>query len=118
MKTNRDRGQRIRQAMKEKRFSKVQALAVELDVSVAAVSRWQNGGHISLDHICLLAERLDVSLDWLLLERGTLDWHRGSPFQQSELQHIAFLRRQSPRVRAIFLDLVKALGDGADSRAT
>ncbi|MVA27312.1 helix-turn-helix domain-containing protein (plasmid) [Agrobacterium vitis] len=116
MQDNHNRGLRIRRAMKEKRFSKVQALATELDVSVAAVSRWQNGGHISLDHICLLAEKLDVSLDWLLLERGTLDWHRGIQFEQSELQHISLLRRHTPKVRAILLNLVKALDEAGDSR--
>lgn len=63
------RGKRIREAISQNKVRKIHALAAELEVSVAAVSRWQNGGHASLESVCSLAEVLDVSLDWLLLGR-------------------------------------------------
>lgn len=116
MDDNRDRGHRIRRAMKVRQFTKVQALASELNVSIASVSRWQNSGEISLEHICLLAERLDVSLDWLLLERGTLDFHKGIEFDPAELQHIEGLRAQNKKTRAALLELVRVLKEEADLR--
>ena len=109
MDDNLERGRRIRRAMEIKRFHKVHALAAELNVSAAAVSRWQNGGHISLENMCHFADRLDVSLDWLLLDRGTVDWHLGFELTKAEMQHIALLRNQPPKVRTIMLELLRAL---------
>ncbi len=85
MSRNHARGKRIREAIALKNVRKSQALAAELDVSAAAVSRWQSGGPVSLESACALAERLDVSLDWLLLGRGTMDLHRYDAVSPAEL---------------------------------
>lgn len=79
------RGHRLREAMKSRNFSKTLALATELNVSVAAISRWQNGGHVSLQSACDIAEHLDISLDWLLMGRGHIDWHREDRLSDEEL---------------------------------
>ena len=70
------RGKRIRKAISTSKIVKAYALAAELNVSIAAVSKWQNGGEIALKNACDLAIATDVSLDWLLLGRGQLDTHR------------------------------------------
>ncbi|MGO8279619.1 helix-turn-helix domain-containing protein, partial [Rhizobium ruizarguesonis] len=82
------------------KFRKVHALAAELEVSVAPVSRWQNGGHTSLESACALADLMDVSLDWLLLGRGTMDWNRNSAISATELQMVLALRNRSAAKRS------------------
>jgi transcriptional regulator with XRE-family HTH domain len=80
-----NRGKRIRKAISTSKIVKAYALAAEINVSIAAVSKWQNGGEISLNNACELAVATDVSLDWLLLGRGTADFHR-KPLQPTETQ--------------------------------
>lgn len=108
-----NRGKRIRMAMAYRNKSKTHALAAELNVSVAAISRWQNGGHLSLDSACRLARVLDVSLDWLLLGRGTLEWRQDERVTAEELSSITSLRRHPPRVKSLLVELIDSLGHDA-----
>ncbi len=103
------RGKRIREAISRSHIRKVHAVAAELNVSVAAVSRWQNGGHTSLESVCLLAELLDVSLDWLLLGRGTMDWHTDSTISTGELHWVLLLRNRSSKLQSLFISLLQAI---------
>ncbi|MBB3945826.1 transcriptional regulator with XRE-family HTH domain [Rhizobium skierniewicense] len=104
-----ERGKRIREAITRSHIRKVHAVAAELDVSVAAVSRWQNGGHTSLESACSLATLLDVSLDWLLLGRGTMDWHRNNSISALEMRWILLLRSRSATVQTRLLALLEAI---------
>ncbi|KMO34063.1 hypothetical protein VQ03_23965 [Methylobacterium tarhaniae] len=106
MSQDHNRGKRIREAMALNNVRKSQALAAELDVSAAAVSRWQSGGHLSLESACALAQRLDVSLDWLLLGRGTMDWHRYNTLSPAELQHVMTLRKHPQSMRTLIFNLL------------
>lgn len=45
-----NRGKRIRKAISTSKIVKAYALAAEINVSIAAVSKWQNGGEISLNN--------------------------------------------------------------------
>lgn len=103
------RGKRIREAISQHKVRKIHALAAELKVSVAAVSRWQNGGHASLESVCSLAELLDVSLDWLLLGRGTMDWHSDRSMSATELQGILLLRDRSKIFQSRLVSLLEAI---------
>lgn len=103
------RGKRVREAISRRNIPKVHALAAELNVSVAAVSRWQNGGHTSLENASALANLLDVSLDWLLLGRGTMDWHKDNTISPTELQWVLALRRRPATIRARLIDLLEAI---------
>ncbi|QLF69836.1 helix-turn-helix transcriptional regulator [Peteryoungia desertarenae] len=116
MTENKARGQRIRQAMAKRKIGKAHALAAELHVSVAAVSRWQNGGDLSLDNACALAETLDISLDWLLLGRGTLDWHRDNLINPRELEWILALRERPAKIRKLVVELVEVIKPENTSR--
>lgn len=109
MSHDRLRGERIRRAMRERNFGKTHALAAEMNVSVATVSRWQNGGHISLQSVSELAEKLDVSLDWLLLGRGRIDWHQDSSITPQELQWVLALRLHPDAVKRPIVELVHAI---------
>ncbi|EHS53405.1 helix-turn-helix domain protein [Rhizobium sp. PDO1-076] len=103
------RGRRVRDAILQRHIHKTLALAAELDVSAAAVSRWQNGGHLSLESACALAELLDVSLDWLLLGRGTIDWHRDNSVSPAEIGWIVGLRARPARIRRLLVELLEAI---------
>lgn len=105
------RGRRIKQAMAKRNFQKTHALAARLEVSVAAVSRWQNGGQISLHSACALAECLDVSLDWLLLGRGDLNWHRENKITSDELRQVMSIRLHPPKLKSIVEELIFALSE-------
>jgi transcriptional regulator with XRE-family HTH domain len=54
-------------------------LAAALSVTDGAVSRWCQGGPMTAINIVALCEFLDMSADWLLLGRGSIDQHRQQP---------------------------------------
>jgi transcriptional regulator with XRE-family HTH domain len=70
------RGERLGQAMALRGWRKHAALAKALGIDASTVSRWRRDGPLSLEHAMALCEHLDVSLDWLLLGRGTPEWRR------------------------------------------
>lgn len=69
------RGERLQTAMAARGIRKQIVLASELGVNESAISRWQQGAGLSLDHAVKLCETLDISLDWLILGRGEMDQH-------------------------------------------
>src|SRR4051812_29727741 len=73
------RGERIRLAMQLRGVKKQQALAAELKVHESAITRWKEDGAMSLESAVAFCSALDVSLDWLLLCRGTMDSHKTAP---------------------------------------
>lgn len=70
------RGERIRQALEIRGVKKQQALAAELKVHESAITRWKENASMSLESAVAFSSALDVSLDWLLLGRGTIDSHK------------------------------------------
>lgn len=44
-------------------------LCYELGVTESSVSRWRSGGPMSVEMAMALAQKLDVSIDWLILGR-------------------------------------------------
>jgi transcriptional regulator with XRE-family HTH domain len=72
-------GNRLRHAMAVRGIKKQLALAVQVGVDHSAVSRWQNGSGLSLGHAIRVCEALDISLDWLIRGRGTMDSHELRP---------------------------------------
>lgn len=103
------RGARIRHALKKSKIVKAHALAAELNVSVAAVSKWQNGGHISRQSACDLAQALDTSLDWLLLGRCSYDWHKYSKLSPTEIQWITSMRNKPESIHQLVTGLLNVL---------
>ena len=70
------RGSRIGQALKARGVRKQQALATVLNVHESAITRWKNGEAMSLENAIALCAALDISADWLLLGRGTIEAHK------------------------------------------
>lgn len=103
------RGERIRQALTERAVHKQQALAAELNVHESAITRWKEGKPISLDNAVAFGAVLDVSLDWLLLGRGTIDGHRSISAADQVLRHIA--GRLSPRALTLLQSFVDAVAE-------
>jgi transcriptional regulator with XRE-family HTH domain len=104
------RGERIRQALALRGVRKQQALAAELNVHESAITRWKESAAISIDNAMALAIALDISLDWLLLGRGTIDLHKaGSSFNDVRLD--ADLARLSGRIGLKSISLLRAAID-------
>lgn len=103
------RGQRIRHAARLRGLEKSVALAAALNVSPATVSKWQNGGKISLESVCNIAYTLDISTDWLLLGRGWAEGHRSRTYCDPELDLVRRLRRLPARVQELIRQLVAEL---------
>ncbi len=70
------RGERLMLAIKARDIRKQQVLASKLRVNDSTVTRWKENKSMSLEHALAISAELDVSLDWLLLGRGTMDDHR------------------------------------------
>ncbi len=65
-------GVRLRVAMKRSGINKQLVLASIVKVEPSTVSRWAAGGNISVKHLEVLCETLNVSADWLLFGREPL----------------------------------------------
>lgn len=75
--SGRSRGIRISRAMNSRGLRKLSALAAAVGVTDGAISRWRQGGPITLENAIRLCDALDVSMDWLILGRGHMD-HSGN----------------------------------------
>lgn len=102
------RGERIREALAARGVRKQQALAAELSVHESAVTRWKENRQMSLDNAVALGVALDVSLDWLLLGRGTMDSHRAPPAGDALAQ---IGGRLGPRSLALLLSAIESIAD-------
>jgi len=94
------RGERIRQALEIRGVKKQQALAAELKVHESAITRWKENASMSLESAVAFGTALDVSLDWLLLGRGTIDAHKPEPLDDpaGTIPYTELARRIHPRV--------------------
>ena len=94
---------------------KQQALAAELNVHESAVTRWKENKQMSLDNAVALGTALDISLDWLLLGRGTMDSHRSLPPAARNVDDETLVqigRRLGPRSLSLLLAMIEFDGRG------
>ena len=104
------RGERIREALAKRGVRKQQALAAELEVHESAITRWKENKEMSLANAVALSAALDISLDWLLLGRGTIDSHKAAsapPADDGTLRRIA--SRLGPRSLSLLLSMVESI---------
>jgi hypothetical protein len=85
-----NRGERLRLAMDARGVRKQQAFAFQLKVHESAITRWKANRSLSLDNAIAVCAALDISLDWLLLGRGTMEFHKvcASKPAQNEESHL------------------------------
>lgn len=79
-----NRGERLRLAMDARGVRKQHAFAFQLKVHESAITRWKANQSLSLDNAIAVCAALDISLDWLLLGRGTMDFHKISETKTAE----------------------------------
>lgn len=79
-----NRGERLRLAMDARGVRKQHAFAFQLKVHESAITRWKANRSFSLDNAIAVCTVLDISLDWLLLGRGTMDLHKVSETKTAE----------------------------------
>lgn len=105
--------QRFTDALRLRRVGKLYALAVAIGVDESAISRWKKGRSITLENAAQVCRTLDISLDWLVMGRGSIDGHRQAPPERSEFIRQAFPEmtpNQAEAVTTALHDLVHALG--------
>jgi transcriptional regulator with XRE-family HTH domain len=103
------RAERLRKALEIRGRRKLYALAGEVGVNPSSVTRWLQGRFISLDHAVRLCDVLDVSLDWLMLGRGSLDPPRAARLSPAEERLLAHSRALSVEVAERFAALIEAV---------
>ena len=69
-------GERLQFALGVRGLRKQMAFAVELGVNESTVSRWQRGYGLSVANVVRVCEALDISIDWLLTGRGSMQLDR------------------------------------------
>lgn len=69
-------GNRLRTLLKQQKNLKQLALANAIGVEESTISRWLSGGNIKVAHLVTLCEFLDVSVDWLIMGRGSPILHK------------------------------------------
>ncbi|WP_428424451.1 helix-turn-helix domain-containing protein [Pararhizobium sp.] len=104
-KIDRARGDRLKQAMTASGHRKATALAAELSISPAAITKWTQGHAMSVDHARNLAALLNVSLDWLLMGRNGPDWLRPGQLSELEIDLIGKLRERPTRITKLLIGL-------------
>jgi len=104
-----ERGARLRQAMAVRGHRKMMALAVELGISSAALSKWTQGHSMSVEHACRLSQLLDVSLDWLLMGRNAPEWMQTDQLSRLELELLEQLRHRPVRIVPLLISIVSEM---------
>jgi transcriptional regulator with XRE-family HTH domain len=100
------RATRLREALRRRGIRKLYGLALDLQVDQSTISRWTNDGGMSLDHVAALCAHLNISLDWLIFGRGTMEiGHRSG-----EVEKLADLAGAlEPELTACFATILKAI---------
>lgn len=111
----RRRGERIHIAIQQRGATKLTALAAELGVTAGALTRWRQGGPLSLENGIRLCEVLDVSLDWLVMGRVPPDHHRQDAFNQDRQRLLRALNAMPPGSDAYVASLLEHLANMSSS---
>jgi transcriptional regulator with XRE-family HTH domain len=85
------------------------ALAAELGISPAAVSKWMQGHAMSIDNANRLSGLLGISLDWLLAGDARTTDVTGSTLSGLEKELIEHLRSRPAHVLPLLTRLVREI---------
>lgn len=94
--------------------SKQFSLAADIGVDQSTVSRWGNGGTLSLKNAVKFCEALDISLDWLLLGRGDMEQHKLRTVSRSEWDLVLRVRALHPKVAESLCHHIQLLSSALD----
>ncbi len=101
-------GNRLRCYLKGQNNLKQLALANAIGVEESTISRWLSGGNIKVSHLVSLCNYLDISLDWLIMGRGTPALHK---FDEKESIR---LKQLPENIREDISSLIKNLSEAAE----
>jgi transcriptional regulator with XRE-family HTH domain len=110
------RGERIRTAIQQRGVRKLTALAAEIGVTEGALTRWRQGGPMSLENGIRFCQVLDISLDWLAMGRAHSDHHKERELNQDRLRLLMALDALPPGSDAELARLLEHLASGRGSR--
>ena len=85
------------------------AVAAEIGVSPVALSKWRQGGPLSLENACKLAVHLNVSLDWLVLGREAAETGLTDEAEAVVNEVGRLLRARPNRISSMVADLVSEI---------
>jgi len=92
------RGQRLKVAMQARGLVKLSAMAAAAGVTESAISRWCHEGPMTIKNAVNVCEVLEISLDWLVLGRGSMEQTHQSTGQFYP-QISSAIARMKPEVR-------------------
>lgn len=81
-------GDRLIAAMKSHGINKQYLLADMLCVDQSAVTRWIAGKGMTIAHAIAICEKLNLSMDWLILGSGRM--HRADDKDATDREHMKF----------------------------
>lgn len=104
-------GMRLAVAMQRRGITKLSALARALNVHESTIVRWKQNGNMTLEHAKHVGEILDISLDWLLADRGEMDSHKNpsglsEPTSQQSSYRSSVLSERSQELLDAFVQSV------------
>ncbi|MCY7293832.1 helix-turn-helix domain-containing protein [Alteromonas sp. a30] len=98
-------GSRLRNYLKDKHNLKQLALANAIGVEESTISRWLSGGNIKVSHLINLCAFLDISIDWLIMGRGTPALHK------TDIQDVNMLNGLPKEIREDIQSLIHKLSE-------
>jgi transcriptional regulator with XRE-family HTH domain len=110
------RGERIRIAIQQRGVRKLAALAAEIGVTEGALTRWRQGGPMSLENGIRFCQVLDISLDWLAMGRAHSDHHKEQQLDQDRLRLLMALDALPPGSDVQLAKLLEHIATGRGSR--
>lgn len=96
---------RLLEAMQQRNVS-ITNLAYALDLSKASVSEWLRGGGLSMQNLAAIALELNVSIDWLLMGKGTMDLFGSIHPTEEEMELVYHLRQTGPSTFDTFFRMI------------
>lgn len=108
-KIDRERGRRLRQAMGARGPQKMMALAADLGITPAALSKWLQGHAMSIDNASRVSNLLGISLDWLLSDDPRATDVTGAKLSGLEKELIEHLRDRPAHVLPLLTRLIREI---------
>lgn len=91
---------------------------MEIDVHASTVTRWLQGAPIQIEHAERLCIVLDISIDWLLLGRGSLDPATPERLSAAERHLLQEARRTTPEILELIVTLLSRISNkGAEGHS-
>lgn len=96
---------RLQEAMQIRNIS-ITNLSYALGVSKASVSEWLRGGGLSINNLAAIALEMNISVNWLLMGKGSMNLFGPIHPTAEEMELIYHTRRASETVSDAFFNMI------------